>query len=347
MPIEYPFGNVPEYGEPDQVARGIWRVRLPMHPPLKAVNIYLMADGDGLSIVDTGLNNDATRQVWEQLARGFLAARRPTRLLLTHHHPDHAGLLRWLCERWNLPYQMTSAEQERLLPGARQAGSQDADGRMLRAGVPDEVIHWRRAAPHKPESEPAGLPPTEWLPMAGGEQVRIGQDDWEVIEGAGHTPGHASLFCASRRLLISGDQVLPRVHASLDTWGGLPPDGLLQRWLDSFARLQSLPQDTLVFPSHNEPFLGLHTRLDEMTAYHEGRLRTMLEMCAQQPHSVWDIVDATSALGQTSHALYLSCGTVAAGLDLLAARGLARRETDADGIERWRPTAGAPANPGL
>ena len=86
-----------------EVAAGGLVARIPLPFRLDHVNVYVIDDGDGWAVLDTGIGNDATRVVWEALAAGPLAGRRLTRLLVTHFHPDHIGLAGWLCERFGMP----------------------------------------------------------------------------------------------------------------------------------------------------------------------------------------------------------------------------------------------------
>ena len=101
--LAYPFAEPPATGAFIEVAPGILWIRIPLPFRLDHVNIYLIEDGDGWAVLDTGIANQATRDVWEGLVAGPLAGRRLTRLIVTHFHPDHIGLAGWLCERYGLP----------------------------------------------------------------------------------------------------------------------------------------------------------------------------------------------------------------------------------------------------
>ena len=85
------------YGEPIPVADGIlWlRARLPL--ALNHVNLWLCDDGDGWTVVDTGYGDAASRAMWHGVLGAVLAGRPVRRVLVTHFHPDHAGLAGWLC----------------------------------------------------------------------------------------------------------------------------------------------------------------------------------------------------------------------------------------------------------
>ena len=142
------------------MAPGILWARIALPFRLNHINVYLIDDGDGWAILDTGIGNDATKQAWEALAAGPLAGRRFTRLIVTHFHPDHIGLAGWLCDKFDLPL-LTSQTcylgclnislspgahgcqgLPRLLPAARHGRGHHPAGRHARATV---ICGWCRA----------------------------------------------------------------------------------------------------------------------------------------------------------------------------------------------------------
>src|SRR5262245_39988411 len=101
--LVFPVAEPPAAGEATEIAPGILWARIPLPFRLDHINVYLIEDGEGWAVVDTGIGNEATRTVWGALLGGPLAGRRLTRLIVTHFHPDHIGLAGWLCERFGLP----------------------------------------------------------------------------------------------------------------------------------------------------------------------------------------------------------------------------------------------------
>ena len=99
----FPFPEPPAPGQLIKVAPGIFWARIALPFRLDHVNIYLIEDGDGFAVIDTGIGDEATKQAWLALMAGALAGKRLTRLFVTHFHPDHIGLAGWLCERFGTP----------------------------------------------------------------------------------------------------------------------------------------------------------------------------------------------------------------------------------------------------
>ena len=108
--LEYPFDTRPVPGETIEIRPGIhWiRMRLPMQ--LNHINLWLLEDGDGWTIVDTGIRNDETTAAWEQLFSGAMGGRPIKRVIVTHMHPDHIGLAGWLCRRFKVELWISRTE---------------------------------------------------------------------------------------------------------------------------------------------------------------------------------------------------------------------------------------------
>ncbi len=286
----YPLGDrAPAPGELVEVAPGVRWWRAPMWGPLKHVNGYVLDDGHGVAVVDTGAKSDETVAAWRALLDGALAGRTITRVIVTHMHPDHVGLAGWLCRQHDAPLLMTRTEwlMVRMLTADR------------RDEVPPEMVAFWRAAGWD-EAQVAQASAHGWgnfarivshLPLgftriADGDTLAIGGADWRVVVGSGHSPEHACLLDEERRVLIAGDQVLPRISSNVSLTVSEPDADPLGEWLASIAKLKRLPDDLLVLPGHGEPFRGLHSRLDALDAEHRERLDTLATHIAEPKRAV-------------------------------------------------------------
>ena len=108
--LDYPFGDtLPERGETIEVAPGVHWVRMGLPFQLDHINLWLLRDEleedgerrQGWTIVDSGIDDAATRAAWEKIFATVLGGLPVLRVIVTHMHPDHMGLAHWLTERWN------------------------------------------------------------------------------------------------------------------------------------------------------------------------------------------------------------------------------------------------------
>ena len=145
---------------------------------------------------------------------------------------------------------------------------------------------------------------------------------------------------ADLKLLISGDQVLPRISSNVSVFPREPEANPMQDWLDSLERLQTaLPDNVLVLPAHNEPFVGLHSRLRHLR---DSQLRAIerLRAALQTQSRAVDVFGALFArpVSGDPHLLNMATGESIAHLNYLLARGEAQAETTADGVAWYRLT---------
>jgi glyoxylase-like metal-dependent hydrolase (beta-lactamase superfamily II) len=108
MSLHYPHAHPPAPGQQIEVAPGVFWLRMPLPFQLDHINLWLLRDGDGWTIVDTGFANDDVRNLWRQVIAGLDGPVR--RLIVTHFHPDHLGLATWLMNETGAPLWMTTGE---------------------------------------------------------------------------------------------------------------------------------------------------------------------------------------------------------------------------------------------
>ena len=337
--LSYAFGNtLPAVGDVHEVAPGIFWVRMGLPFALDHINLWLLRDEAGWTVVDCGIANDATRSAWENIFATALDGLPIVRVIATHCHPDHVGLSDWLCSRWNAPLWMTTGEYG--FARMMSASLPGVDGTAMlphfqRHGLTDaamlEQLKGRKS--YYPTLVP--VVPVSYHRMHDGQKFRIGAHDWRVLTGFGHSPEHASLFCEDLRLLISGDMVLPRISTNVSVFAVEPEASPVQLYLDSLGKYAGLPEDTLVLPSHGKPFRGLHTRIQQLKEHHQERLAEVAEACAT-PHSAAEIVPIMFRRPLDAHQLTFAMGEALAHLHKLWFDGLLTREIGTDGIVRFR-----------
>ena len=318
MKLHYPITTIPEAGSYAEVAAGIYWLRLPLPFELNHINVWLLEDGDGWTLVDAGVSLPGTRTAWEELYGSELGTRPVKRLIVTHHHPDHFGLARWHCDRFGIDmYGSAPAinRAARLLQQADAASVESREAFFLANGATDPAGISRFTSGHTYRSIVSGLPERVHV-FAAGADINIGKRNWKTIISNGHAEGHMSLYCAADGILISGDQVLPTITSNISLFEDDPDLDPLQDYLDSMADFRKLPESTLVLPSHGKIFRGLHARIAEIEAAHMDRSAKVYNLC-QDPISVngvaarlfpkqLDEINSCLAFGETfSHMRYL------------------------------------------
>ncbi|MDQ9171983.1 MBL fold metallo-hydrolase [Oxalobacteraceae bacterium R-40] len=347
--LVYPFAEaIPEKGTVLEVAPGVNWTRMALPFALDHINVWLLkddpemlhGDGSGWTIVDCGVNNDATHDAWQGIFNDSLDTLPVKRVLATHCHPDHVGSAHWLCERWQAPLWMSAAEfgfarmMSAALPGA---DGTSALPHFMRHGVQDSALitQLRERRNYYPSLVPEL--PSSYHRIQDGEAIRIGRHDWRVITGFGHSPEHVSLYCAALNVLISGDMVLPRISTNVSVFAIEPEANPLQLYLDSLKKYGSLPHDTLVLPSHGKPFRGLHTRITQLQDHHAVRLAEVRAAC-RTPQSAADIVPIMFKRALDAHQLSFALGEALAHLHYLWREGSLHRKFDDKGVCRFRIT---------
>lgn len=347
--LEYPWGDaLPEPGRALQVADGLRWIRMPLPFALDHINLWLLRDEidgrQGWTIVDCGVTRDEVKALWEQVFTEALDGLPVLRVIATHMHPDHIGLAHWLCERWGAPLWITMTDYAvaRLwsrppVEGVTTGGpnGQSAVEHFTRHGLtdPDAKEKIRQRAGYYPSLVPDV--PARFRRIMNGERIAIGGREWRVIVGYGHAPEHASLYCDTLRVLISGDMVLPRISTNVSVFDYEPEGNPLPLYLNSLRAYDDLPEDTLVLPSHGRPFRGLHERIAQQHAHHADRLREVLDACAQ-PHSAADIVPVLFKRQLDVHQLTFAMGEALAHLHALYFDGKLTRSMDGNGVLRFQ-----------
>ncbi|MDD0815786.1 MBL fold metallo-hydrolase [Curvibacter sp. HBC28] len=348
--LSYPFEGPPPRGTTLEVAPGVHWIRMPLPYALDHINLWALDDGTGWALVDTGTRTDDNAQVWRELFANAPDQRGLTRILVTHMHPDHIGMAGWLTRKFNVRMWMTRLEYMSCRVMVSDTG---------REAPPEAIDFYRHAGWGESAIESYRLRfgnfgkhihalPESFRRIRDQEVLNIGGREWRVVVGTGHSPEHACLYCAELGVLISGDQVLPRISSNVSVHPTEPDADPMSEWLDSLAKLKrEVPPDVLVLPSHNEPFRGLHARLDRL-ASGQAKSFERLRRALAQPRRVVDVFGALFARSiseQDVGLLGMATGETLACLNHLMSRGEVRREAR-DGVHWYQLSEPAPVTPG-
>lgn len=218
----------------ERLADGVWRVEV---GPF--VNAFVLAndgegDGNGLTVVDTGLRHSGPRLIASIRALGLdpVATRD---VLLTHWHPDHAGsALRFLSSS-AAPTVWASAEDRDVITGAQPPRAQISEDTG-----PSARLYHKLVRPPVPVPDVAVLEDGAIRAVSGGLRV---------VATPGHTAGHLSFHLEAHGIVLAGDALFNVLFPSRGPRMVTARRGLMG---PSLARLAELAPRT-VAPGHGPP----------------------------------------------------------------------------------------------
>ena len=279
-----------------------------------------------------------TAAAWRQVFAEALGGGPVSRIFVTHMHPDHIGMAGWIARKFAARLWITRLEYLMCRVMAADSGRE----------APEDGLRFYRAAGWDQDgldtyrSRFGGFGkalyalPDSFRRLSDGEEIVIGEHMWRVVVGNGHSPEHACLHCPALDLLISGDQVLPRISSNVSVFPTEPDADPLNDWLTSLARIRTrVPDSVLVLPAHNDPFRGLHHRLDHLMAGHERSLDRLAALL-RTPRRVIDVFSVLFKRTISAEVLGMATGEAVAHLNCLIARGVVVRERDGDGVDWYQ-----------
>ena len=275
----------------EQVRPGLWSIPVPIPDnPLRYVLVYaLELDGGGVALVDAGWDTD---EAWGALCDGLSVAGGSIAdveaVLVTHIHPDHYGLagrVREASGAW-IGLHPDDAVMLESRYGDTDALLDAMFHFLADAGVPDDKL---------PDLAFASMVMKSMVTMAEPDvlfedQAMVELRGWNLrtLWTPGHSPGHVCFYSDDRRLLLSGDHILPRITPNISVHAQQFPNPLGD-FLESLAKVRDLDTDE-VLPAHEYRFADLAARVDEITAHHTDRLDEIVQVIGDHPGSTaWEI----------------------------------------------------------
>ncbi|MEM6683555.1 MAG: MBL fold metallo-hydrolase [Pseudomonadota bacterium] len=331
--LDYPFPDIPPGGTTITVAPGVHWLRMPLPFGLDHVNLWVLDDGDGVVIIDSAVKTPDVQALWQQVFDSHIGARPVHKIIITHFHPDHVGLAGWLHEKTGAPLYMSRTEYlmtRMLCLDVRAEPPREVMDFYTSAGWSEGLLSEYRSGGYGNFSKGVAPLPTSYQRLKDNDSVSINGVAWQVIIGAGHSPEHVCLYSSALDVLIAGDQVLPRISSNVSVYATEPDGDPLADWLRSLHKLKSVPDSCLVLPSHNEPFYGLHERLDSLISGHCAKLERLARQL-EQPKTAYETLDTLFGRRfDNTMVISMATGESLAHLRFLEGCGLIERRAEGD-----------------
>ena len=338
-PLNYRFENeIPDPGRVTKLADGVFWLRTPMAGRLNHINCWLLRDYDGWTVVDTGIFGDRQKECWQSIFDNHLDGLPVVRVICTHLHTDHTGLAGWITSKFGCELWMSRSDFYMCKVMAADGPSDVPDDALAfyrRAGFTENRLDRYRSRFGQFGANISQLP-AGYRRISEGQYLDIGGREWRSIIGYGHAPEHVCLHCPELKLIIGGDQLLPKITPNVSVQPSEPYANPLRDWITSCARFREhLPPNLLVLPAHESLYEGLHERLTELIDWHEVALEKLYDLCAKPKRAV-DVFPALfkSEIGEGS--FFPATGESIAHLHCALERRMLTMEEDEQGVAWWK-----------
>lgn len=81
--------------------------------------------------------------------------------------------------------------------------------------------------------------------LSEGDKIKLGNDEFEIIETPGHTKGGICIYSEKQKVLFSGDTIFKGTYGRTDL-----PSSSYQDMKNSIKKLMKLPDDINIYPGH-------------------------------------------------------------------------------------------------
>lgn len=338
-PLTYFFEDqAPGAGTVTKVADGVFWARLPMGGRLNHINVWLLRDYQGWTIVDTGLNSSEVQGDWQAIFKNHLDGLPVTRVIATHLHADHTGNAGWLCRHWDCELWMSRSDFYMCKVMAADGPSDVPDDAIKfyrRAGFDEDRLDRYRSRFGQFGANITPLP-AGYRRITDGQYIDIGGREWRAVIGHGHAPEHVCLYCPELKVIIGGDQLLPKITPNVGVQPSEPLANPLKDWINSCIRFREyLPPDLMVLPAHESIYTGVHERLTALIDWHEVALEKLYELC-EEPKRAVDVFPALFRSKITDWTFFPATGEAIAHLHCALERRMLKVEEDDKGVAWWR-----------
>lgn len=258
--------------------------------------VYAVETSNGWTVIDAGENSDMGFSAFQtQLSDAGISVKDVSEIVITHGHPDHVGLASRIKDLTGAPLAMHKLDTPEGNPHSNiyrmSEDSKFVRESMRLCGVPDHEFDrgFLRSRSHATKTHDYpfrfSFPAVDRF-LEDGEELCLGSKLW-VKWTPGHSPGHVCIYDAARRLLFSGDHLLPTITPHVSLYPGQEGNPL-ETFIQGHRDLINLDV-VAVHPAHEHSFFDLYGRVEEIIKHHRDRMDEMLIQVKTAPKTAWEI----------------------------------------------------------
>lgn len=301
----------------------IYQITVPTPYPVGPVNAYIILSRP-YTLIDTGPD---TKEAREALKKGVEQAginlHEIKKIILTHSHLDHSGLIDWLSEFSKATLFIHPAELEKMT--VSDDSFQHRIQFIMKTGTPEDILR-QLIELHGEVSFPA-VSGKSIVELAGGEELRFEEGVLQVYHLPGHAPGHLCFFDPAGGNFFSGDFLLPDItpNPMVEFDPDCPEKRLptLSLYLEGLQKIDKMDIRT-VWPGHGEVISDYHRVIATCLQHHQERANWIMELLhGNGEKNVYEICQLVFP-GLTGYDVFLGLSEIQAHLDILAKQELVK-----------------------
>ncbi|HEX4837999.1 MAG TPA: MBL fold metallo-hydrolase [Solirubrobacteraceae bacterium] len=330
--------------QPNARAQGVHRLAIPTPFAVGRVNCYLVED-DPLTLLDAGPNSATSLTALEAgLAEHRRRVEDLERIVVTHQHIDHIGLVEILARRSGA--EICALEQLAPWLADYKREMEENDGFsaeiMLRNGIPQDVVFALRAVSAGFRAWGAAARVTRTL--RDGELLAFAGRGWRVLHRPGHSPSDTVFHDERSGELFAGDHLIKHISSNPLISRALPAEraahagssGERPRALMTYLASLRLTREMevgVVFAGHGEPIEDHRALIDERFRMHERRADKLCRLISERPRNAYELAQEMWGNVAVTQA-FLTLSEVLGHVDLLIDDGRVVERED-DGVVRF------------
>ena len=297
-----------------KITEDLYWARIPLPFRLDHVNVFAIKSIDGLVLIDTGINNEETKRSWDSILKNLPPKHEISKIVISHHHPDHIGLSKYLSEKLKVDVYAPKKELSRAKKIINL--SDDEYGYLLSKsyeefGFSENIIIKSKNRGNFYKGMIKEL--TKINDLQENFTIVTKEGSWCARFDTGHSPSQLSLFDKERKLYLCFDFLLPRISPNISVGIEDNEFNVLEeyyKYLNSISNDYS--SDWIVIPGHEFPYYDPVKRANNLIIHHNSRLDLILSEIKNTELTILDVMEILFDKVNNSHDIFFaSCETKA------------------------------------